>query len=156
PPWLSDALCRLSTGGGLSTRELYTDDEEVLFDVQRPGILTGIEELATRSDLADRTITVHLPGIPESLRQPEAVFWAAFEAARPRILGALLDVVVVALRNLPGVRLLTLPRMADFAVWVSAAEPALGWQPGDFMKSYAGCMQDADAMAVEASPVGGP
>src|SRR5262249_55588755 len=28
--WLSDALCRLSTEGGFSTRELYTDQDEVL------------------------------------------------------------------------------------------------------------------------------
>jgi hypothetical protein len=47
PHWLSDALCRLATGGGFSTRELYTDSEEVLFDAQRPAILNGIEELAT-------------------------------------------------------------------------------------------------------------
>ena len=41
--WLSDALCRLATGGGFSTRELYTHDEEKLFDAQRPVILNGIE-----------------------------------------------------------------------------------------------------------------
>ena len=28
PPWLSDALCRLSTGGGFSTRTLYENREE--------------------------------------------------------------------------------------------------------------------------------
>jgi hypothetical protein len=27
-PWLSDALCRLSTGGGFGTRTLYENDEE--------------------------------------------------------------------------------------------------------------------------------
>lgn len=32
PDWLSDALCRLSTGGGFSTRALFTNDDEVLFD----------------------------------------------------------------------------------------------------------------------------
>lgn len=32
PVWLSDALCRLATGGGFGTRELHTDAEEVLFD----------------------------------------------------------------------------------------------------------------------------
>jgi len=29
--WLSDALCRLSTGGGFGTRELFTDRDETLF-----------------------------------------------------------------------------------------------------------------------------
>ena len=49
-PWLSDALCRLATGGGLATRQLYTDDEEIIFDAQRPTLLNGIEKEA--SDIA--------------------------------------------------------------------------------------------------------
>ena len=36
PHWLSDALCRLATGGGFATRELYTDFDEALFDALRP------------------------------------------------------------------------------------------------------------------------
>src|SRR6185369_1490440 len=32
PVWLSDALCRLSSGGGFATRELYTNGEEAIFD----------------------------------------------------------------------------------------------------------------------------
>jgi len=48
PAWLSDALCRIATGGGFATRKLYSDDEEKLFDAQRPVVLNGIPELATR------------------------------------------------------------------------------------------------------------
>ena len=36
--WLSDALCRLATGGGFATRQLYTDDEETLFDAPAGGV----------------------------------------------------------------------------------------------------------------------
>jgi hypothetical protein len=43
PAWLSDAVCRLSTGGGFATRTLYENDEETIFDAQRPIILNGIE-----------------------------------------------------------------------------------------------------------------
>jgi hypothetical protein len=32
PAWLSDALCRLASGGSFAVRQLYTDDEEVLFN----------------------------------------------------------------------------------------------------------------------------
>ena len=56
PDWLSDALCRLATGGGFGTRELFSDGEEKLFSGQRPVILNGITETATRSDLLDRAI----------------------------------------------------------------------------------------------------
>ena len=41
PSWLSDAFCRMATGGGFATRELYSDNEEVIFDVMRPVILNG-------------------------------------------------------------------------------------------------------------------
>ena len=89
PNWLSDALCRLSTGGGFSTRSLYTDDEERIFEAKRPVILNGIEEIATRGDLLDRTLIAYVPRIHEHAYQPESQFWAEFEKARPAILGAL-------------------------------------------------------------------
>ena len=47
-PWLSDALCRLSTGGGMRTRGLYTDDDEIIFEAQRAVILTGIANLCRK------------------------------------------------------------------------------------------------------------
>lgn len=156
PPWLSDALCRLSTGGGFATRELYTDQDEVIFDSQRPVLLTSIEEVATRSDLLDRCLIVWLPAIPEENRRPEAELYAAFEQARPRILGALLDAVVAALRHLPTIKLPTLPRMADFAIWATAAESALGWEHGTFLAAYQGNRQSANDVALEASSVARP
>ena len=42
PAWISDTLCRLATGGGFAVRQLYTDQDEVLFDAARPVILNGI------------------------------------------------------------------------------------------------------------------
>jgi hypothetical protein len=46
PAWLSDALCRLASGGSFAFRQLYTDDEEVLFKAARPTILNGIDPRA--------------------------------------------------------------------------------------------------------------
>jgi hypothetical protein len=153
PPWLSDALCRLSTGGGFSTRELYSDDEEVIFDAQRPIILNGIEEIATREDLLDRSIISYLPHIPDDRRRPEARLWAEFNAAKPRILGALLDVTVAGLRNLPETQLPRLPRMADFAIRVTASETALGWARGTFLEDYEENRAAANDLALESSAV---
>ena len=65
PDWLSDALCRLATGGGFGTRTLYTDREEQLFYALRPVLLNGIEDLTTRPDLADRAIVLRLEPIPQ-------------------------------------------------------------------------------------------
>ncbi|MBN1588362.1 MAG: hypothetical protein JW888_02495 [Pirellulales bacterium] len=153
-PWLSDSLCRLSTGGGFSTRELYSDNEEVIYDAQRPIIITGIEELATRGDLLDRSLMVMLPNIPESQRRPESAIWHEFNEARPRLLGALYDAVSMALRDLPTTTVARLPRMADFALWATAAEPAIGLKPGEFMARYAGNRAAGHELALESSPVG--
>src|SRR5262249_26315289 len=118
---LSDALCRLSTGGGFSTRELYTNDGEKIFEGMRPVLLNGIDICIGRTDLLDRAIGLSLPVIGEETRQTEARFWEGFEAVQPHILGSLFDAVACALRRLPEVQLPDLPRMADFATWICAA-----------------------------------
>jgi len=156
PPVLSDALCALATGGGFGTRELYTDDEEKLFDAMRPIMLNGIEDVATRPDLLDRCLCLTLPEIPNDNRQEEDELWSRFEVVRPRVLGALLDAVAMALRNKGTVKLASKPRMADFAAWVVAAEPALPWEPGAFLRAYAGNRGAANELALEASIVAAP
>jgi hypothetical protein len=121
-------LCRLATGGGFSTRKLRTDDDEVLFNSQQPIILTSIAELATRGDLLERAIVLHLPHISGKKRQAEEEFWQSFEAKRPLLLGAVLDIVSAAVRNLPHIKLESPPRMADFAQWSCAAAEACAWR----------------------------
>jgi hypothetical protein len=150
-PAFSDALCRLSSGGGLATRELYRDEDEVIFQAQRPVIVNGIEEIATREDLLDRAIILYLPPIPPGGRRLESELWAEFERTRPRILGALLDALVAGLRNLPSTYLSHLPRMADFAVWVSAVESALGWPAESFLKAYDKSREAANDLVLESS-----
>ena len=153
PRWLSDALCRLSTGGGFATRTLFTNLEEVLIDAQRPVMLSGIEPLAIRGDLLDRTVILDLPPISPRDRQTEDDFWRDFEEARPTILGALLDAVSAALRNLPHVQLRRRARMADFESWVTAAEDALEWEEGTFRRAYAANRRMAQLHVVETDEV---
>jgi hypothetical protein len=153
PPWLSDALCRLSTGGGFSTRELYTDSDEVIFSAMRPVILNGIEEVVTRGDLPERALIIELPAIGHESRRAEREFWPAFEVARPFLFGAVLDAVSAALREAPGVRLPSAPRMADFAEWSGAVERGLGWPPDRFLDAYAKNIADAHELVLDATPV---
>ena len=153
-PWLSDALCRLATGGGFSTRELYSDSDEVFFNAMRPVILNGIDHLAERADLADRSVILNLPVIEESNRRDEADLYADFEQNLPEIIGALFTVISGALARLPHVQLARKPRMADLAVWATAAEEPLGFNSGDFMRAYAGNRAEAVQETLEADPVG--
>ncbi len=154
--WLSDGLCRLATGGGQSKRELYSDMDEVLLDAVRPTIINGIEELATRGDLLDRAIVNTLPTIPDDKRRAEDELNSEFEKMRPSLLGALLDGVSCALRNVGSVKLASYPRMADFAKWVVAAEPALPWASGEFLAAYQKNRDSANVVSLEASLIYGP
>lgn len=153
PLWLSDALCRVASGGGFATRTLYANAEESLFNYTRPIALNGIDEVIGRHDLLDRALVVNLPAIHPRKRLEERAFWADFEAARPKILGAFLDAVSVALLNLPVTDLDRLPRMADFAKWVAAAEAALPWEVGGFLRAYEENRGDAVSLALESDAV---
>jgi hypothetical protein len=152
PPLIADTLCRLSTGGGFATRQLYTDGDEVLFEASRPIILNGIEDVVSRPDLADRAVFLTLEPIPERRRRAESELWGAFELERPRILGALLDAVATGLAREGSVKLKGLPRMADFALWATACEGAL-WPQGTFSSAYGGNRAEAAEGVIDGDPV---
>lgn len=150
---ISDALCRLSTGGGFSTRALYTNSEEVVFSGQRPMVLNGITDVLKRGDLRDRAIIVELPPIGNAARRSEEDLWAGFERLRPWILGALLTGVMEGLHRIDSVKLKELPRMADFARWVTACEPAFGWPQGAICQAYKTNMAHSVDDALELDPL---
>jgi hypothetical protein len=153
PHWLSDALCRLATGGGFSTRELYTDSEEVILDLTRPVILNGIDHLAERADLADRAIILNLPRIEDHARREEAEIYTEYERELPLVLGALFTAVSRTLARLPQTELQRKPRMADFAVWATAAEEPLGFERGAFMAAYGGNRAEAVQETIDGDAV---
>jgi hypothetical protein len=124
----------------------------MLFEAARPILLNGIEEVVSRPDLGDRAIFLTLPPIADAQRRPESELWGAFELARPRILGALLDAVTQGLRALVGVHPTRLPRMADFALWATACETAL-WPAGTFARTYAENRRTAIESIIEADPI---
>lgn len=152
-PMMSDAFCRLATGGGFRTRALYTDDSERLFNSIRPMIMNGISDIATRHDLADRSLIVQLPVIPKAKRVPEKELMRRWESNKRGLFGALCNALAVALANEASVRLPTLPRMADFATWATAGETAFGWEPGTFMREYENNQKALVEIALEADPV---
>lgn len=156
PPWLSDGLCRLATGGGLATRELFSDSEEIIFTTVRPTILTSIAEVTTRGDLADRAIAVTLQPIGEHERLTERELEARWAEIQPRVLGGLLDAASCALRRLDDVRLDRLPRMADHARWVTAAEPALGWDAGTYLGVFGEAREHAAQVTLDDSILTAP
>ena len=154
PEDLADAACRLATGGGFGGRQLYSDHDEAIFDATRPLVFNAIPELGTaRPDFLDRALIVEFRSITPGTRRDEAQFWKEFTDRQPRILGALLNAAVTGLRNLPRVKLEQSPRLADFALWVSACEEALGLKPGEAMTACRANRAEARDLTLEASPL---
>jgi putative DNA primase/helicase len=154
-PDLADGLCKIATGAGFGTRLLYANGEEYLIAVCRPVLLNGINSIIARGDLADRSISLTLAPIAEGSRRTEKDMVALFEEKAPGILGALLDGLVMVLRDRPTLTLAKLPRMADFALVACAAAPAFGWKAERMLaaifenrKAVAVAVADSDPVAV--------
>jgi len=151
PRWLSDALCRVSTGGGCAKRGLYTNDEEHVLRVCAPVLMTSIGNVVSRSDLIDRSVIIDLPRIMESDRRTEKELEELIGKSRSGILGGLLDVVAAGLRNRHLVRSTGVPRMADFADWGIAIERGVGWENGRFLDAYTRNRKDSSDLPLEST-----
>ena len=151
---ISDCLCRFATGGGLDLRKLYTDSDTVMIDIQRPVLVNGIDDIANRPDLAERAVILHLPVLEAPTRVMESKLWEEADKHSPAIMAGLLNALSAALANEATTHLERKPRMADFAVWATAAESALPWERGGFMTAYEAMRERAVEEGIDSSPVG--
>ncbi len=138
--------------GDSSGRAISNDDRSVIH-VQRPVLLSGIEEFVRRSDLSDRCVTLNLSPIDDHNRRREDEFWPAFHQDQPKILGGLLDAIAGGLRELPSIKLAKLPRMADFAAFGEAVGRTLRWPDGTFIADYDDSRRESTATHLEDSIV---
>ena len=135
PDWLSDGICIVSEGSGESQRELFTNADESLIVACAPFLVTSIENVIRRGDLAQRTLYVHLANVSDKERMTEEDFKQKFRGAHADILGALCSAVAHGLRNEKTLKIGALPRMANFYKWATACEGAL-WPKGTFAAAF--------------------
>lgn len=155
PKAWGNAICVQVTGGTYTKRENYSDDREKCLRAKHKKIVfNGINEASLQPDVLDRAILISPPVISEAKRRTDESLLADFEAMRSEIMGALCTAISGALRRLPETRLEKLPRMADFAVWVEAAAPDLGFEPGEFAACYLSNRRHGDELVLESSPLG--
>lgn len=122
--WLSDALCRASTGDGDVRRALYTDSDVSVVAFRRCAIINGVDIIVRRGDLAERLLRMQLKR-PEK-RRDETELAAQWQRDRPRILGALLTLAADVLHRLPSVEVVDPPRMADYARVLAGVDEVQG------------------------------
>ena len=135
PDWLSDAICVVSEGSGQSRRELFTNADESLIVACAPFLVTSIENVIRRGDLAQRTLYVHLTNVSDTQRVTEEDFKLRFRRAHADILGALCSALAHGIKTETTLKISALPRMANFYKWATACEGAL-WPAGTFAAAF--------------------
>lgn len=150
---MSDGVCRIATGGGFGKRRMYTDGEEFTCEIQRPQVLNGIVPLTITGDLLSRVVVIHLEPISAKQRQTSEGYRIAFEKVWPSLFGAILNVLVVALRNWEDAVIGTDTRLGDWCKFMNAAEAGLGWQSGTFIRAYDENREKERLSALDADPV---
>ena len=133
---VSDLLCRAVTGSGFSKRQLYTNDEDIIYSIQANIGINGINLSSSRPDLLERSILFELRRVEKTDRRQELQLLEEFERERPKILGAIFDTLAKTLVLKPAISVPSLPRMADFALWGCAIAEAMGYTKETFLNAY--------------------
>jgi len=150
-PSYSDFLCCCSTGASQSKRQHYADTDEILIKIKRPIIANGIDDIARRGDLASRSVIINLPILSNDKRKSKKELWGLFNKNQPLIYGVLLEALSHAMRNIDNTTINNIPRMADFALWVKAAEGSFGWKD-KFMPNYQNNIDNLISSTIDGSP----
>jgi hypothetical protein len=134
--WVSDELCKAVDGSGSSKRMLYSDDDDVIYNFRRCIMLNGINIVARKADLLDRSLIIQLERIPRERRRKETELMAELDGIKPALLGYILDVLARVISRKGEVRLAEHPRMADFAEYGELIARCMGYKEGEFTRAY--------------------
>lgn len=110
----SDTLARAATGGSVAKRKLYSDSDEVILNIKSLVILNGVSMIVNASDLADRCLFLELKRIKPFAVKTETQIWEEFEKDLPRMLGACLNALALALNDREALQSRKRVRMADW------------------------------------------
>ena len=127
PEWFLDTLCRLVTGESDSKRVLYSDDEDLIWSMQRAVLLNGINPPTDRGDVQERTLPIELERLEARKRIAEDDFWIQFSLKHPELLGAVFDALAGALKERHRVKLAEPPRLVDWGLYAAALYKSQGW-----------------------------
>ena len=154
--WISDALCRSVTGSGYSKRQLYTDDDDIIYYFLRCIGFNGINLAATKADLLDRGLIIQLERIPKLKRRKLEDIWNDFEILLPHLLASIFDILVKVLqiKQKGGIEISNgLNRMADFEEYAEIISRCMGYQEDEFLRVYQDNIGLQIDEAIQASPL---
>jgi hypothetical protein len=149
----SDALCIASTSGHLSSRALYTDDQEAMRMLHCAIVLNGIHAFVDEPDLAQRCLALLLLNLDSRDRVSERELAERFSNDLPEIFRGLLDFISAVFRALPDVTPVHQERMIDFVHWLAAAEKVMNFTPGYLQGRYSRSLVAAVESNLEENPL---
>jgi hypothetical protein len=155
--WISDVLCRAVTGSGFSKRQLYTDDDDIIYNFRRCIGLNGINIGATKADLLDRSIIILLERISKEKRKKNVEIWKKFNEIKSQLLGYIFDIIVKVLNYKKQQRNIEMTnghnRMADFEEFAEIISRCMGYQEGEFLRVYQDNIGIQIDEAIQSSPL---
>ena len=136
---IASDLCRACTGGGFEKRQLYTDDDDVIYRYRRKVMLNGINIANQRPDFIERCLIIPQERVTNEQRKPKEEVLKEAAELLPKVRAYCLDMLVKAVNEYPKVAQELrgrLPRMADYCIWAEAVSRALGNPPLTFYTQY--------------------
>lgn len=113
---ISDTIARSCTGCSVSRRRLYHDQDEIVMSIKCLVALNGISLVAKESDLLDRALIVELERLNPKNIKTEQELWKDFEEDRPKILGCIFRILMIAYFDLRPTKEQEKIRLADFHI----------------------------------------
>lgn len=133
---IADLFCMAVTGGNFIKRKLFTDSDEVVYNLQKPILTTSLDIWTSAADLLDRCLFVELSFVDHASRKDKLSIIAEYNQNRGLYLDGFLKILAKTLKLCNDIHLDNLPRMADYYKWAYAASIALGFEENDFIEAY--------------------
>ena len=138
----ADLCCISTSGGAVSSRALYTNDDQHVIHLHGALLLNGIHNFIDQPDMAERSVILHpLPINPEQ-RKSEAELMADLEKDMPVILRGLYDYIAKIFAQ-PEVRSKRPERLIELSDWYARMEKVDGVDEGTYQSIYSANLRQA-------------
>ncbi len=153
-PTLSDCLCVMATGGSITKRKLYTDEDQQALRLHGPLLMNSIYPVADQPDLAQRSLPLTLSPLPGCRVRPDSELMADFERDLPTIQAGLYDYIAQVLEALPRAQVTSPTRMIDFVRWLAAMEIVDGVPADSYQSAYVDILNEGQLDSIQQNVLG--
>jgi len=153
----SDSLCRAITGDQSSKRQLYTDNDDYIFQYKRKIALNGISPRIESPDLIDRTIFYEIPQIQDDERLTKEEFNQKIDELMPHILGQIFTTLSKTFQKFDeiGKSIRPFSRMGEFEKYGETISRILGYKENEFLDQYREKWKLSSVSNIDAYPIFG-